>query len=102
DRLALSLGDRLPHLAAVDIFPRRIDRLRPTLGLLPIILKRATALVLRLVQLAMAVQAAKRIVAKRAQRDDLFTRFEGEWIVDLDGCNFGVARQILRPAIMGS
>ena len=55
-RLALALGDRLAHLAAIDIFPRRIDRLRAALGLLPIVLERPAALVLRLVDLAMAMQ----------------------------------------------
>ena len=75
-RLALAFGDRFTQLPAIDIFPRRIDRLRAALGLLPIVLERAPALVLRLVDLAMAVQAAQRIVADRAQRDDLVAGIE--------------------------
>ena len=70
-RLALALRDRLARLPAIDIFPRRIDRARPALGLLPIVLKRPPALILRFVDLAMRVQAGERIVADRAQRDDL-------------------------------
>ena len=62
-RLALAFGDRLARLPAIDIFPGRIDRLRAALGLLPIVLKRPPALILRLVDLAMRVQPAERIVA---------------------------------------
>src|SRR5882672_3067869 len=54
--LALALRDRLPAPAAVDIFPGGIDGLRAALGFLPVALKRPPALVLRLVELAMAVQ----------------------------------------------
>src|ERR1700722_10141349 len=61
--LALALGDRFSPLPAVDIFARGIDRLRAALGLLPIVLKRPAALILRLVDLAMRVQPRQRIVA---------------------------------------
>ena len=64
--LALAFGNRLPPLPAIDIFPGGIDRARPALGLLPVGLKGTPALVLRLVDLAMRVQATKRIVADRA------------------------------------
>src|ERR1700736_1878433 len=57
-RLALAFGDRLPHPSAIDIFARRIDRLRAALGLLPIVLERPPTLKLRLVDLAVTVQAA--------------------------------------------
>src|SRR5204862_4512032 len=53
--LALAFGDRLAPLAAVDIFPRGIHRLRAALGLLPVALECPSALILRLVDLAMAV-----------------------------------------------
>ena len=99
-RLALAFGDRLPRLSAIDIFARRIDGLRAALGLLPIVLKRPPALVLRLVDLAAAVQPAQRIVADRAQRDDLFPRLQRQRIVYFNLRHFGVARQILRPAVM--
>jgi hypothetical protein len=58
-------------LSAIDIFAGGIDRLRAALGLLPIVLKRPAALMLRLVDLAMGVQPRQRIVADRAQGDDL-------------------------------
>ena len=99
-RLALAFGDRLAHLPAIDIFPGRIDRARAALGPLPVVLKRPPALVLRLVDLTMRMQAAKRIVADRAQRNDLLSRLQRQGIVDLDGCDFGVARQILRSPVM--
>ena len=66
NRLALAFGDRLPRPPAVDIFPGRIDRLRTAFGLLPILLKRSPALILRLVDLAMRMQSAQGIVSKRA------------------------------------
>src|SRR6202022_3087054 len=69
--LALAFRDRLPAPAAVDIFPGGIDGARAALGLLPVALKRPPALVLRLVELAMAVQPPQEIVTDRAQRDDL-------------------------------
>ena len=65
-RLALAFGDRFAHLPAVDIFPGRSDRTRAALGFLPIVLKGPPALVLRLVDLMMRVQAAERIVADGA------------------------------------
>jgi hypothetical protein len=83
--LALALGDRLPPASAVDIFPGRIDRLRPALGLLPIVLKGSPALELRLVDMAMRMQLAQGIVAQRTQRDDFFSGLEAQGIVDLDG-----------------
>src|SRR5947207_2787388 len=52
-RLALAFSDRLPLLHTIDIFARGIDGLRAALGLFPIVLERTTALVLRLVDLAM-------------------------------------------------
>src|ERR1700744_1957862 len=79
--LALAFRDRLPVLSAIDIFPSGIDRLRTELSLLPIMLKGPPALVLRLVDLAMGVQPRQRIVADRAQRDDLVARLQPERIV---------------------
>src|SRR6202043_4103745 len=79
-RLALAFGDRLPRPSAVDVLARRIHGLRAALGLLPIVLKRAAALILRLVDLAAAVQPAQGIVAERAQRDDLFPRLQRQRI----------------------
>ena len=49
--LALAFGDRLAPLHAIDIFAGRIDRLRPALGALPVVLEGAAALILRLVDL---------------------------------------------------
>jgi hypothetical protein len=93
-RLALGLGDRLPLLHAVDIFARRIDGLWAALGFLPIVLERPPAPVLRLVDLAVRMQSAQRVVADRAQGDDLLARLQRERIVDLDGRHLGIARQI--------
>jgi hypothetical protein len=55
---------------------------------------------LRFVDLAMRVHPAEGIVAERAQRDDLFSRFQRQWIVHFDGRHLGVARQILRSPVM--
>jgi hypothetical protein len=55
---------------------------------------------LRLVDLAAAVQPAQGIVAERAQRDDLFPRLQRQRIVHFHRRHFGVARQILRPAVV--
>src|SRR5665213_2308529 len=93
-RLALAFGDRLPHLAAIDIFPAGVDRPRAALGFFPIVLKRPSAPVLRLVDLAMRMQPAQWIVADRAQRDDLFAGLEAQGIVDFNGCDFRIAREI--------
>jgi len=57
-RAALPLGDRFARAPAIDIFARGVDRARAPLGLFPIVLKRAAAAILRLVDLMMAVQAA--------------------------------------------
>ena len=75
-RLALAFGDRFAHLSAIDIFPGRIDRTRAALGLFPIVLERTACLVLRLVDLAMRVLPAERIVADRAQRNNLLARLK--------------------------
>src|SRR5258708_14500816 len=45
-RLALAFGDRLAHLAAIDIFPGRVNRPWAALGPLPIVLKPPPALAL--------------------------------------------------------
>ena len=42
--LALTLGDRFAALAAIDIFPGRIDCARSALGLLPVALERTSRL----------------------------------------------------------
>ena len=89
--LALALGDRLAALPAIDIFPGWIDRARSALGLLPIALERTPGLILRLVDLAMGMQASERIVADRTQGNDLLTRLQHQGIIDLDGCDFGIA-----------
>ena len=57
-------------------------------------------LVLRLVDLMMAMQPTQGIVADRAQRDDLFSRIKRKRIVDLDLGNLRVERQVLGPSIM--
>jgi len=62
---ALALGDRFAALTAIDILPGRIDRARSALGLLPIALERSPRLLLRLVDLAVGMQACERIVADR-------------------------------------
>src|SRR6476620_6771868 len=83
-RPALGFGDRLPPLAAIDIFPGRIDGAGTALRLLPIVLEGTATPELRLVDLTMRMQAAERVVADRAQRDDPVSRFQRERIVDLD------------------
>src|SRR5271169_3678803 len=99
-RLALAFSDRLARARGIDIFARRIDRLGPAFGFLPIVLERPPALKLRLVDLTMAVQPPQRIVADRAQGDNFFSGLERQGIVDFDRDHFGVTRQILRPAVM--
>ena len=89
--LALTLGDRLAALPAIDIFPRRVDRARSALGLLPIALERSPRLILRLVDLAVGMQACERIVADRTQGNDLLARLQPQGVFDLDGCDFSVA-----------
>ena len=98
--LALALGDRFAALPAIDIFPGRIDRARAALGLFPVALERPPGLILRLVDLAMGMQASERIVADRTQGNDLLARLQRQGIVDLDGCDFGIAQQIARPSVM--
>ena len=98
--LALPLGDRLTCLPAVDIFPCRIDRARAALGLLPIILKGAPALILRFVDLAMRMQTTERIIADRTQRHDLVARFQRKGIIDLDGRDLRISWQIPGSAVM--
>jgi hypothetical protein len=71
-RPALPLSDWFARLPAIDIFAGRIDRTRPALGLFPVVLKRAAAAILRLVDLVMTMQTAQRIVSDRTQGDDLF------------------------------
>src|SRR5262249_14761693 len=83
-RVALAFGNRLAPLHAIDIFARRIDSLRPPLGLLPVVLERASAAILSIVELMMRVQAAERVATDRTQRDDLVTRFERHGIVNFD------------------
>ena len=73
-RPALGFGDRLPPLAAIDIFAGGIDRARTALRFLPIVLEGTATPELRLVDLTMRMQAAERVVADRAQRDDLVSR----------------------------
>src|SRR5580693_9820580 len=99
-RLALALGDRLASLPAIDIFAAGIDRPRAALGLLPIVLKRPAALILRLVNLPMGVQPRQRIIADRAQRDDLVAGIEAQGIVDLDGRHFRVAQETPRSPVV--
>src|ERR1700676_3715139 len=98
--LALALRNRLPRLPAIDIFPRRIDGLRAALGLLPVVLKRPAALILRLVDLTMRMQPAQGIVADRAQRDDFFSRLQAQGIVHFNRRHLRVAQQIPRSPVM--
>src|SRR5579863_4033800 len=97
---ALPLGDRLARYAAIDIFARRIDGARTTLGLLPVVLKCAAAAILRLVDLMMAVQPRQRIVADRTQPGDLLAGFERERIVDLDRGDFRIQGKIARSSVV--
>ena len=90
--LALAVGDRLAPLPAIDKLPGRIHSTRATLGFLPIGLEGPAALILRLVDLAVGVQPAERIVADRTERDDLLARLQPERIVDLDGRDLGIAQ----------
>ena len=85
---------------AVDIFAGRIHGLRAPLRPLPVVLEGAAAPILRLVDLAMRVQPAERIVADRAHRDDLLVQIERQGIVDLDRRQFGIERQIARSPVV--
>ena len=98
--VALAFGDRFAPLHAIDIFPGGIDRLRPALRPLPVVLERASAAILRVVDLMMRMQPSQRIAADRAQGDDLVAGLERHGIVDLDGNDFGVERQVARAAIV--
>ena len=89
--LALALGDRFAALPAIDIFPGGIDRARSALGLLPVALERTSRLILRLVDLAVRMQASEWIVADRTQGNDFFARLQRQGIIDLDGCYHGIA-----------
>src|SRR5207302_11220430 len=84
----------------IDVFPGRVNRAWAALGLLPIVLKRPSALVLRLVDLAVRMQPGKRIVADRTERHDLLAWFQRQRVIDLDGLDLGVAQQILRSSVM--
>jgi hypothetical protein len=55
---------------------------------------------LRLVDLAMRVQAAERIIASRTQHDNLVAWFECKGIIDFDCGYLRIVRQIPRPAVM--
>ena len=99
-RPALVLGDRLARRRGIDIFPRRIDGSWAPLGLLPIVLKRSPAPELCLINLVVAEEPCERIVADRAQRDDLLARLERERVIHFDLGHLGVQRQILRLAVM--
>jgi hypothetical protein len=72
-RLALTLRNRFPRSDAVDIFARRINRLRSALRPLPVVLECTAALVLCFVDLTMRMQPPQRIIADRAQGNDLLT-----------------------------
>jgi hypothetical protein len=48
----------------------------------------------------MAVQPAQGVVADRAQRDDLFSRFQRQRIVYFNGRHFRIARQIAGSPVM--
>src|SRR5262245_48817521 len=98
--IALALGDRFAPLPTIDIFPARIDRSRSALGFLPVALERPPRLILRLVDLAMGMQAREWIVADRTQSNDLLARLKRQRIIDLDGCDFGIAQQIARPPVL--
>ena len=89
--LALALGDRFAPLPAIDIFTGRIDRARSALGLLPIALERTPGLIPCLIDLAVRMQARERIVADGTQGNDLLARLQRQGIIDLDGCDFGIA-----------
>src|SRR5215213_226969 len=69
-RLPLTLGNWLPHLAAIDVFPGRIHRPWSTLGLLPVGLKSPATLILCFIDMTMGVHAAQRVVPNRAQGND--------------------------------
>lgn len=90
-RFALALGDRFAALPAIDKFPGRVDRARSALGLFPVALERPPGLILRLVDLAVRMQAAERIVADRTQGHDFLARLQRERIIDRDGRDLGIA-----------
>jgi hypothetical protein len=46
---------------------------------------------LRFVDLAVGMQAGERVVADRTKGNDLLARLQRQGVIDLDGCNFGVA-----------
>ena len=98
--LALPFGDRLPRLPAIDIFPRRIDRARAALGLLPIVLKRPPALILRFVDLAMRMQTASGSLRIERNATILSPGSSAKGIIDLDCRHFRIAWQILGSTVM--
>src|SRR5215510_346959 len=97
---ALSFRDRLPALAAIDAFTRRINRLRAALRLLPIALERSPTAELRLIDLTVGVQFGQGIAPRRAQCDNPLAGFEPEGIFHLDRRHFGIERQILRAPVI--
>src|SRR6185312_11513242 len=84
----------------IDIFAGRIDRLRPTLRLLPVVLEGAPALILCVVDLPVRMQAPQRIAADRAQGNDLLAGLQRERIIDLDRRNLRVVRHIARTPVV--
>src|SRR4029453_11362171 len=98
--LSLALGDRFAALPPIDILPGWIDGTRSTLGVLPVALERTPGLILRLVDLAVGMQGRERIVAERTQGKDLLARLQSRRIIDLDGCDLGVAQQSTGPSVM--
>jgi hypothetical protein len=48
------------------------------------------------------MQPAQRVAARRTQGDDLVAGFEAQGIVNFDGNDFGIERQIARTAIVDS
>ena len=97
---ALTLGDWLAGPHAIDIFAGGIDGLRSAFGPFPIVLKRATASILGFVDLPVRMQPRQRIIADRAQGDDLVAGFQRHGIVDLNGSDFRVVRQIAGTPIV--
>ncbi|MGY2990110.1 hypothetical protein ACVI1K_007457 [Bradyrhizobium sp. USDA 4508] len=57
---------------------------------------------MRIVDLAVRVQPAERIVADRAKSNDLLAWLERKGIVDVDGRHLGIKRQILGTSIVRS
>ena len=102
DGAPLSFRKRLSRLAAIHAFAHQIDRARTAFRLLPIVLKRPAAPVLRFIDLMMRVQFCQGIATRGSQRNDLVAGLQSQGIVDLNRGDFRVQWKILRASVMYS